>query len=179
MRFARDIVKPVVVLTLIALAVGAALAFAYRLTALEGGEGPDMALIDTAGKEAMPKADGFEPAEKPEQENFYLFRAKNGAGLLVQGETIGYNTAAPIRFVVGFEPDGTITGVHILSQEETPGLGSLVAEDSFTDQFAGINGEVSAENIDALAGATYTTNGICEGINKARTVFEEGKGALQ
>ena len=60
MKIVRDIIRPVVVLVVITLVVSAALALTYQFTKPEeGASGPDMDLIETAGKEAMPEADGF------------------------------------------------------------------------------------------------------------------------
>ena len=42
-----------------------------------------------------------------------------------------------IEIMVGVEPAGTVTGVEILSQAETPGLGARITEPAFKDQFAG------------------------------------------
>lgn len=38
-----------------------------------------------------------------------MFRANNGAGILIQGETSGYD--GPISFLIGFDAQGAITGM--------------------------------------------------------------------
>lgn len=69
MKIVRDIIRPVVVLVVITLVVSAALALTYQFTKPEeGASGPDMDLIETAGKEAMPEADGLHSLIRQQRE---------------------------------------------------------------------------------------------------------------
>lgn len=79
-----------------------------------------------------------------------------------------------IQFAMGVRTDGTVNGISFLSISETAGLGMKAAEDDFRNQFAGKNvasfaytkNGASAENeIDALSGATITTNAVTNGVN--------------
>lgn len=182
MKVARDIVKPIVVLTLVTLVVAAALAFTYRLTKPDEASGPDMALIAEKGKEAMPEADEFEQVETEAEGAVYAFKAKNNAGILIQGETIGYNKEVPISFLVGFNKEGSITGIAILSHEETPGVGTQIEEKTYTDQFVGKTGPVGTDAgdnaVDTITGATYSSKGLIEGVNNARKAYDALKGEL-
>lgn len=91
-----------------------------------------------------------------------------------------------IQFTLGISVDGTTNGISILSISETPGLG-MEAENVLKPQFAGKNveqfiytktGAVSEEQIDAISGATITTNAVTNGVNAGlyyfRTVLEGG-----
>ncbi|MBS7303423.1 MAG: RnfABCDGE type electron transport complex subunit G [Lachnospiraceae bacterium] len=91
-----------------------------------------------------------------------------------------------IQFTLGISADGTTNGISILSISETPGLG-MEAENVLKPQFAGKNveqfiytktGAVSEEQIDAISGATITTNAVTNGVNAGlyyfRTVLEGG-----
>lgn len=182
MKAARDIVKPIVVLVLITLVVSAALAVTYRFTKVED-TGPDLNEINTIGKSVMPSADEFERMETETEDGVYLFRAKNNAGIMVQAETTGYNGSVPIVFLVGFDKDGAITGLSVTQQQETPGLGDKITQEEFALQFVGKTGEIGyktgGENsVDGIAGATYSSKGMIEGINRARQAFDTVKGAL-
>jgi len=84
-----------------------------------------------------------------------------------------------IQFAVGIKNDGTVNGISILSINETAGLG-MNAEKVLKPQFANKNVEkfaysktgASAENeIDAISGATITTNAFTNGVNSALTYF--------
>lgn len=75
-----------------------------------------------------------------------------------------------IDVTVGINPDGTIEGVLIggASFNETEGMGALVLEKSFRDQFIGKSGPVSyGDGIDAISGATITSNVVLKAINEA------------
>lgn len=84
--------------------------------------------------------------------------------------------AGAITLAVGISLDGTLTGIDFLTINETAGLGMKAAEDAFKNQFKDINVDVlkvtkngaSAEGeIDALSGATYTSNATANAVNAA------------
>ena len=86
-----------------------------------------------------------------------------------------------IKFTVGIRNDGTVNGVSILSINETAGLG-MNAEKVLKPQFAGKQvgqfvytktGATSDNEIDAISGATITTNAFTNGVNCALTYFNE------
>ena len=64
--------------------------------------------------------------------------------------------------------EGKIISCLTLAQKETEGIGSACADESFYSQFNGKD-ESNYKNIDAIAGATVTTNGYTTAISK---VFE-------
>lgn len=98
------------------------------------------------------------------------------------GQAIGYvltvtdheGYGGDIQFAMGVRSDGTLNGISFLSISETAGLGMKAKEDSFRKQFEGKNADqivytkngASADNeIDALSGATITTNAVTNGVN--------------
>ena len=66
--------------------------------------------------------------------------------------------------------DGVIQGVKIIDQHETEGIGTnVVSDEAFLSQFAGKTaGDLS---IDVVAGATFTSEGILSGCQKAAELF--------
>lgn len=79
-----------------------------------------------------------------------------------------------IRFAMGIKLDKTVNGISFLSISETAGLGMKAVEDDFKNQFAGKkadhivytkNGASADNEIDALSGATITTNAVTNGVN--------------
>ena len=81
--------------------------------------------------------------------------------------------------------DGTLNGISILSISETAGLGMNADTDAFKGQFADKNVEqftytkngASADNeIDAISGATITTNAVTNGVNDGLLTFQYLKG---
>ena len=81
-----------------------------------------------------------------------------------------------VRISVGFDANGTITGVGIREINDTPGLGLKAKEPKFKDQYIGKNVDTlvvtktgaSADNeIDAISGATVTSNAVTNAVNTA------------
>ena len=84
-----------------------------------------------------------------------------------------------IQFSIGIRMDGTINGISILSISETAGLG-MRAEEVLKPQFAGKqveqfeytkSGAVTETQIDAISGATITTNAVTNGVNAGLYYF--------
>ena len=97
----------------------------------------------------------------------------------------GYN--GDIQFTIGIRMDGTVNGISLLSIAETPGLG-MKAEEVLKPQFAEKNvslfsytktGAMSPDQIDAISGATVTTNALVNGVNTGLEFYktELGGGA--
>lgn len=85
-----------------------------------------------------------------------------------------------IQFSMGIQNDGTLNGISILSISETAGLG-MKADPVLKDQFPGRNvaqftytktGATSDDQIDAISGATITTNAVTDGVNAGLTYFQ-------
>lgn len=81
-----------------------------------------------------------------------------------------------VKISVGFDADGVITGVGIREISDTPGLGLKAKEPEYKDQFIGKNADslvvtkngASADNeIDAISGATVTSNATTNAVNAA------------
>lgn len=92
-----------------------------------------------------------------------------------------------IVFTMGIRTDGTLNGISFLSISETPGLG-MKAEEVLAPQFVDKNvsqfeytksGAITDSQIDAISGATVTTNAVTNGINAGleyfKTVLKEGQ----
>lgn len=104
------------------------------------------------------------------------------------GETLGYvvtvttkeGYGGDIRFTLGVRMDGTVNGISILSISETAGLG-MRAEEILKPQFADKNvekfeytksGATSESQVDAISGATITTNAVTNGVNAGLYYFQ-------
>ena len=93
-----------------------------------------------------------------------------------------------IQFAMGVQDDGTLNGISILSISETAGLGMRATTDDFKNQFKDKNvekftytktGATSDDEIDALSGATITTNAMTNGVNAGLAAFRYEKGGSQ
>lgn len=74
-----------------------------------------------------------------------------------------------------------ITGIKILNQQETPGLGAKCKEKTFTDMFVGkdagrplnlVKNNSSSKDIQAITAATITSKAVVNSVNAARAHFE-------
>ena len=113
------------------------------------------------------------------------YEAKKG------GETVGYvitvtdheGYGGDIQFSVGVSTDDTLTGLSILSIGETAGLGMKAKNADFQEQFVGLPATGNLEytktgeegKIDALSGATVTTNAMTNGTNAAIAFYNSMK----
>jgi electron transport complex protein RnfG len=102
-----------------------------------------------------------------------------------QGNTNGWVLAAAgqgfadrIEVLIGLNESLTvITGLYVLDQRETPGLGDSIREPEFQDRFRGsptepplavVKSDVhSPHEIEALSGATVSSWSVCEIVNQA------------
>ena len=116
-----------------------------------------------------------------------VMEAKDGAG-----GTVGYvltvtsheGYGGDIQFTMGITNDGVLNGISILSISETAGLG-MRADEVLKPQFAGKSAEkyeytktgaVSDSQIDAISGATITTNAVVNGVNAGLYYFQNELG---
>jgi len=83
----------------------------------------------------------------------------------------------PMQMVVGVDRSGLVTGVSIITQNETPGLGTkILTEPGFLEQFEGWDGaavDEAARSFDAISGATKSSNGVRKGVLAAGHVYAD------
>lgn len=112
-----------------------------------------------------------------------VFKGSNGEGLAVELTTKGYG--GDMKLMVGMDTEGKITGVKVVSASETAGVGAKTYEKSFLDLFNGRSGQLkavktgaTADDIQAISGATVSSKAVTDGVNVAQDVFEQVKGEL-
>ncbi len=95
-------------------------------------------------------------------------------GRVLEVEASGY--AGAFVVTVGVDGNGVVRGVVVGSNNETPGLGKNAGKESFTGQFAGKDGAITVKKgggatgneVDALTGATITSQAVTDAVNRAR-----------
>lgn len=107
---------------------------------------------------------------------------ENGANIgYVMKITSSEGYGGNISFVLGIKSDGTVNGIEYLSISETAGLGMKAKDADFKDQFNNKNVEsfvvtktiAAADNeIDAISGATITSNAVTNGVNAGIIAFQ-------
>jgi len=127
--------------------------------------------LDVAAVEAKLADNGYDVTVNEAMKVFD--KDGNAAGyVLTVTDHEGYG--GDIQFAMGVKLDGTVNGISFLSISETAGLGMKAAEEDFMKQFANKNVEsfqytkngASADSVvDAISGATITTNAVVNGVN--------------
>ncbi len=106
----------------------------------------------------------------------------------VNGQTAGYaikvvasGSQGKIEMMVGVDGESAVTGVSIVKNAETAGIGSKVMENMPTASGVGVlsqfEGKTASDtpltvgaNVDAISGATVSTRGVTNGVNAALAV---------
>jgi electron transport complex protein RnfG len=113
----------------------------------------------------------------PEMEDFEL---KDDIYIILKdGEPIGYSFIAvgkgyggDINTIVGLDKDYLVKEISVLSNTETPGLGTKILEAFFTDQFKGLEVQdvklsKDGGKIDAISGATISSRAVTDSVRGA------------
>jgi len=114
----------------------------------------------------VPGADEYKHKALMDNEYYEAYKADKPVGYVLHAKGRGY--AGSILMLIGIDTDGRITGLEILSQNETPGLGAKCIEVKrgqtepwFLKQFIGKDASsLSLKNIEAITGATITSDAI-------------------
>lgn len=187
----RDLIKMVVVLLVICTTSGVVLSYVNEATIapreyqyIKFVQEPSIKAVlsdydNDPVKERIKLVVGEDEEGKPVE--IVVFPAKKGG----ETQAVAYSAAAKgyhdlIEVMVGVGPEGTLTGISIMTHTETPGLGARIVEPEFTDQFAGLDLEttkLSAEGgkVDALSGATFSTVGVITAVGAALEQFPQIK----
>lgn len=200
----NKIIKDTIAITLITLVSGLLLGLVQDITAGPIAEQQQKAK-EEAYKAVFADADSFEQVELTEEVSAGLEACldENGYGaqnidevmtaLDASGSQVGYaftvttseGYGGDIQFAMGIRDDGTLNGISILSIGETAGLGMKANTDSFKDQFKDKKvekfeytktGAAADDQIDALSGATITTNAMTNGVNAGLCAFQYAEG---
>ena len=180
----RDIIRMIVVLSVLAACGGALLAGVRSGTAakieyqqLKFVKGP--AIIEILqGCTNDPIVDRFKIKDGEIDRGFYV-GVFDGKANAVAYETFGKGFGGDIGVMVGvsLETD-ELLGMGVTTHAETPGLGSRAKDDpSFRAQFKGlpiaepVKVKPDGGQIDAVSGATITSQGVCQGVTDSAEVY--------
>ena len=193
----NTIVKDTLAITLITLVAGLALGGIQGITAEPIAQQRQLAK-EEAYKAVFSDADSFETIVEAEDPKIEAYLDESGypsqtinevvQALDASGSPIGYaftvttseGYGGDIQFAMGVKDDNTMNGISILTIAETAGLGMKADTDEFKSQFADKNvekfeytknGATEDSQIDALSGATITTNAMVNGVNAGLCAF--------
>ncbi|NQT76037.1 MAG: RnfABCDGE type electron transport complex subunit G [Candidatus Omnitrophica bacterium] len=191
----KNILRFTLILFLVNFVAASILAGVYHVTRPKI-EAREMLAREEALKEVMPESVGDQIEAVEDKEGVEYWNVFKGSSGRVTGHVFivkQYGYSSEIEIMVGMKRDGTITGVRILNQNETPGLGAKIVEvvsdrtilkalkgmfskdkapeqkipPYFTEQFKGVNVsevELSKHGIEAITGATITSKAVVDAI---------------
>ena len=198
----NKIVKNTLILTAITVVSGLLLGVVYGITKEPIAEAQEntkqeadrSVLSDASSFETMEDFDAADAASILEENGYSSDEITEVAeGIDDSGETVGYvvNVMSheaydgDLEVSVGIAADGTVKGIEMLSISETAGLGMKADEAEFKDQFKDKNvekftytksGESGDDKIDAISGATITTNAVTNAVDSALVYFQNELG---
>lgn len=192
----RDYIRLAGILFLVCAVAAAALGFTNSAT-YDKIQEQQVIANNEAKKAVLPDAEEFEKLDDSAfseiksnaKYNFIteIYEAKAGGnivGYAVQAAPKGYGGI--VNIVVGIAADGSIQGVKVGNNSETPGLGKKSETPKFQDQFSGKtwesainvikNGTPNDNEIAAISGATITSKAVTAGVNQALEAAKELSG---
>lgn len=179
----KDMTRLVLTLTLIAAAAGLLLAFTSKVTADPIAKAAQREKVE-ALKSVLPEFDNdptscsISKEQDGETRTFYVARRQ---GVFVgtafeSSSRKGYG--GEIRLMIGVNADQSLRQVRVLAQQETPGLGTKIAQAPFITQLAGrpVTGTLwsvkkDGGNFDAVTGATISSRAVLDAIGTGLEVY--------
>lgn len=178
---------PALIITIICLVSATILVGTYEITK-PIIEANNAKRADAARSEVFSQAGTQGFSEIPEENLFKMFKnklpeglvnvyiANNNTGMVITSVDKGFG--GPLFVVTGIDKNGKITGIAITDHKETPGLGTKPMTVDFLDQYIGktkIDSSPNAdrdEAIDAVTGATVSSNAIYRAVEKALASYK-------
>ena len=133
---------------------------------------------ESTKKIVLPEASSFVEMDSMENTFKGLDNSQNTIGYVFITSQKGYG--GEIKVMTGISKDNKVEGVSILSQNETPGLGTNTTNDNFRNQYkksVPINGfnivksEAKDGEIEAITGATISSKAVTDAVNCALEKF--------
>ena len=157
----KDTLKYSLILSLICFIAGLLLSVVYAI-AQPRIQQTKLSQEELAVKKVLPEAGEIEKIEK---DNLVYYKASDNRGQLLGyifvSETKGYSSI--LKAVVGVGLDGKIIAVKILEQNETPGIGSKITEESFLQRF---KNKTKDGPVDTITGATISSSALIKSIQE-------------
>ena len=171
-------VKPIVVLSVISLVVSLLLAVVNSMTAPVIAEN-ERATTLAAYVDVMPSVSD---ASTLEEMSGYTTANVSGAvkaedgSIAIKAEEKGFDGGI-LSVIMGFDTNGTVTGIWVDASTQTKGIGSNVATDTFLAQFNGMDGTqniaIGQGGFDAYSGATISSKALFAAINDCVNCYNE------
>lgn len=185
----RELIKMIVVLTVISLASGGLLAALREGTqeridnqVLEFVKGPAVRTV-FEGASNDPIANRFQIVDGNQPRTFFVGIYDGDPKGLAMEASSGKGYKGDVGLIVAIDvKSDKLMGIGVTTHNETPGLGAKAKTDpKFAAQFQGaaVTGPVKVTqdggSINAISGATITSRAVCEAVTDALGVYQKLK----
>ncbi len=179
--------KMIIVLTVIATLSGGILSLWGSITAPKIQENR-LKVLKKAISKVLPEYDHYDELQLNEEITLYIGKTATNETVGMAFKSKGNGFSPDLTMMVGILPDfSALTGIEILEQTETPGLGNKIEDADFKNQFPGIlmgnNPTISViknrepENqktgIKAISGATISSKAVVSIICSQTKIIQE------
>lgn len=192
----KDVIKMVIVLTIVTAIAAASLAQVYDLTKDAIAESKRQEML-RAIKTVLPPFDN-----EPDQDTFEIISGKDRKGRdvktifylgrkggILQGAAFKSSTkegySGLIEVMVGSDPSGKVTGIEILTHAETPGLGDKIIWKSYRDKFIGKTlkntkwlVKKDGGDFDEFTGATISPRAVTRAVKDGLEFFVKNRAKI-
>ena len=165
----ETITKPIVVLGVIAMVVSLLLAVVNSFTAPVIEENNRAATL-AAYVDVMPSVSNAADLEEVDCDvsNVTGVVRYSDGSVAVKAEESGFDGGI-VTVIMGFDAEGTITGVYVDALSQTSGIGSHIADPEMKDQFVGHNASsnvaMGQDGLDGRTGATFSSKALFAAAN--------------
>ena len=184
----NKIIKNTLILTAITVVSGLLLGIVYDVTKEPIAQAQERTK-QKAFQTVLPEASEFTSSNFDEKEAAKILKENGYTDDITEvaeatdkkGKVIGYVINVTSHEGYGGDIDGTVKGIEMLSIGETAGLGMKAKDAEFKDQFRDKkvqkftytkNGEKGDDKIDAISGATITTNAVTNAVDSALIYYQ-------
>lgn len=188
----KEIIRMIVVLTVISFVMGLTLSLVESVTRepieysrLKFVKGPAiLSILTDYDNDPIKEYKKNVALKAPDGGTIYksLFPAKkNGKPFAVAFEVTGDGYHGKLGIMIGIELETEkLIGMRVMTHSETPGLGARAVEPQFYKQFSGISLKdvalkESGGKINAITGATITSQGVISAVRKGLELFHQNK----
>ena len=183
-KLESSLMNMVLVLTSVALVMGAVLAWVNSMTSAPIAAQKTKALTDgikmvmEADHLTVSKTDTVITKDKKGKEQVFIIY-NNEKGAAVQASAMGFG--GELKVLVGFDAEGNILGYTLLEHQETPGLGAKADQWFQKGQKGDIIGKNPADgltvskdggNIDAITASTITSRAFLKAVTNAFNAYK-------
>lgn len=166
-KFRDSSLGPAVILCVVCLVITLALSLTHKMT---------LPIIETSTAKAadntrmllLPTGDSFTKLDNISLPDGVVdaYAADNGSGYVFTSQAKGFN--GTVSYMIGIDSGGNVVGINLFQHEETPGLGTQIGEEDYLSKYFG---SVDPYTVDAVTGATRTSDSLKNSIKQAYEAF--------